>query len=366
MAGDSKIEWTNKTWNSAVGCSVVSPGCTNCYAMRMAARLQAMERAGSIDENGYAVRGAGPLDHYRGITKPSKAGPVWTGKINLAPEWTLTAPLRWRKPAMIFVNSMSDLFHEDVLELWIDFVFAVAALSPHHTFQILTKRSRRMREYLSSPNRAASIYNDACVLGVNHGLNVALIGSPEHEPFAPPGPRVHLGRWPLPNVWIGVSAEDQQRADERIPDLLESPAAIRWVSAEPLLGPLDLRSPSAHWQASDSSPGLDWIVVGGESGPGARPMHPDWARSIRDQCAAAGVAFHFKQWGEWAPAGEGPSEFLVADGTVFRSEDHHIAFAGHMKHGGAFIPATRLKRVGKVRAGRFLDGRLHDEFPRVA
>lgn len=278
MGADSKIEWTDATWNPIVGCSVVSPGCTNCYAMGHAARI---------------VRCAkGAPSHYDGTTQPSKAGPVWTGKVALAPDHILTAPLRWSRPRRIFVNSMGDLFHESVPDAWIDRVFAVMALAEQHTFQIITKRAKRMREYAS---RAA-----ACG---EHWL--------AHIPDAP------AEKWPLPNVWLGVSAEDQTRADERIPELLETPAAVRFVSAEPLLGPLDLLGPDMEGPLTNGEPTqaqidadrtgwrvirygvsrLDWIIVGGESGPGARPMHPQWARDIRDQCERAGVPFFMKQMG---------------------------------------------------------------------
>lgn len=267
MADKSPIEWTDATWNPIVGCDIVSPGCTNCYAMGMAARIEAMSA------------GLGRPTHYEGTTRRVKGKAVWTGRLALAPEKIRTEPLRWKRPRMVFVNSMGDLFHEHVPDEWIDQVFAIMALCPQHTFQVLTKRSARMREYVSGlPERRA-------MLACNSGLDWV--------------------EWPLSNVWLGVSAERQEEADERVPDLLATPAAIRFVSAEPLLGPIDFeRTWMNHVNDRapfDSArlPGLDWIIVGGESGPHARPMHPDWARSIRDQCAAAGIPFFFKQWGEW-------------------------------------------------------------------
>jgi protein gp37 len=250
--------------------------------------------------------------------------------VKLAPEKTLTEPLRRRKPTTYFVNSMSDLFHEDVPDEWIDRVFAVMALCPQHTFQVLTKRSERMRAYMACVEigriRAArwgrSINRDADVSGYGPNHNMIVEGA---------------RMWPLPNVWIGVSCEDQRSADERVPDLLATPAAVRFVSAEPLLGPIDFER--LRIQVNDAATGqtvkisnpfdafhgmtwgiltsgqhigkrfynggrsgygrIDLIIVGGESGPGARPMHPDWARSIRDQCQSAGVPFFFKQWGAW-------------------------------------------------------------------
>lgn len=304
MADNSKIEWTDATWNPVTGCSVVSPGCTNCYAMRLAGTR---------------------LQHHpsrAGLTQESKAGPVWTGEVRLNEEW-LTQPMRWKRPRMIFVCAHGDLFHESVPDKWIDRVFAVMALCPQHTFQVLTKRSKRMLEYAGS-------YPGNRIRAVMHAImHQSVVGV----------------MWPLPNVWLGVSVEDQARANDRIPDLLSAPAALRFVSAEPLLEAVDLTSididgehelnainPMSsremwenHWlpamtgvsledaitgyidnggvypPTDERGPRLDWVIVGGESGPGARPMHPDWARALRDQCAGAGVPFFFKQWGRWFP-----------------------------------------------------------------
>lgn len=356
MAQGSKIEWTEATWNPIVGCSIVSPGCTNCYAMKMAARLDAMRQP-----------------RYAGLTKPSKGGAVWTGEMRLV-EDALTIPLRRKKPTTWFVNSMSDLFHESVPDAWIDRVFAVMALCPQHTFQVLTKRSARMRAYMAPGMRSAR----GRVGTVAHAMSCRFQCA-----GMPPA-------WPLPNVWLGVSAEDQRRADERVPDLLATPAAVRFVSAEPLLGPIDFLSvewpgleghrvdvlrkgfwsePGAHpltakaagagepkgWFTNHSDmPGrLDWIIVGGESGPEARPMHPAWARSIRDQCAGAGVAFHFKQHGAWAP--------LQADGGEWPTDSETLIRLGC---DGSRVPdGWPMQRVGKKAAGRLLDGVTHDAMP---
>ncbi len=488
----SKIEWTEKTWNPVVGCSILSPGCTNCYAMRMAARIEAM----------------GTAAHYAGTTKRVNGKAVWTGKLTPAPEHILNEPLKRKTPTMWFVNSMSDLFHEAVPDELILRVLDVIRATSHdggancgiirhrdrsegqHVYQLLTKRSARMREFMSR--------------------------------LAWDGERLHLrpdaqrARVILHNLWLGVSAERQQEADERIPDLLATPATVRWVSAEPLLGTLDLRQylgggvethqavggdslpsggkrrvgdrrggadmaggmpsgerdarsrlagdplrsetgretaslrlydgapdgrreagvclgashgmaalqwpdpgrandksqereegrqPSRQLGAGDlsgaaatceghsegwssgserrqeldgetyarSSAGdtraapsgrepsvdsgglrdkvstsvahsagrsleaLSWVVVGGESGTNARPMHPQWARSIRDQCTAAGVAFFFKQWGAFWPDSQ-------RTGMPSNNE-------GHGAH------------VGKKAAGRLLDGRTWDEMP---
>ena len=335
----SKIEWTEKTWNPIVGCSVISPGCTNCYAMKTAHRLGRNTST----------------PHYAGLTRDSRSGPVWTGEMRQAPAEVLTAPLRRLKPTTWFVNSMSDLFHEDVPDEWIDQVFAIMALRPRHRFQVLTKRADRMRAYLTSPDRRKS---SAAYAAARHATG-----------------RWHMPDdvsllWPLANVWLGVSAEDQTRADERIPQLLETPAAVRFVSAEPLLGPISLDTAwhgescldsecwgecawcekgypplwncqrgKGEWERGRS--GIDWVIVGGESGPSARPMHPDWAREIRDQCTAAGVPFFFKQWGEFVSVSEveGPG-------------DHH-----------KFPDGATVRRTGKKRAGRTLDGRTWDQMP---
>ena len=325
----SNIEWTEKTWNPIVGCTVVSPGCTNCYAMKMAARIERM----------------GGAPQYDGATQKTKGGAVWTGKMTLA-EKALLEPLKRKKPTMYFVNSMGDLFHENVPDEWIDQVFSIMGQCPQHTFQILTKRSSRMREY---------------VVGCQNGADD--IG----------------GVWPLPNVWLGVSAEDQTRWDERWPDLARTPAAVRFVSAEPLLGPIDMIGAGK----------LDWVIVGGESGPGARATHPEWARSIRDQCAAAGVSFFFKQWGEWKPisqmdeseytplyrpnriAKEYEDQDVINDicGETCTKEILCLQLDGHHRNvmdvGAWGHGAMQAFKIGKKAAGRTLDGVTHDGMPTV-
>lgn len=252
----STIEWTDETWNPIAGCSKVSAGCKNCYAERMAKRLVAMgveKYVGTVDNSGR-----------------------WTGFINL--DWdSLRVPYRWRKPRMVFVNSMSDLFHEGVGLGSIQEVFRTMRETPEHTYQVLTKRPERMRDY------------------VQH-----------REPAGVPR-----------NVWLGVSVEDQAAADARIPALLQTPATVRFLSFEPLLGPVDLcdwydhksgdacvhpldgyvSSDGSYHTWVDNNSRIHWVICGGESGPNARPMHPEWARSLRDQCVGAGVPFFFKQWG---------------------------------------------------------------------
>jgi protein gp37 len=225
MAGNSAIEWTEATWNPVVGCTILSPGCTNCYAMRLAGRLEAMGQP-----------------KYKGVTRVSGRRTIWDGHINLD-QSALDLPRKWKKGRLIFVNSMSDLFHDEVPEDFIYQVFSTMVATPHHTFQILTKRAERL-EWLS-----------------------------------------HKLPWPE-NVWMGVSVENSEYL-WRIDHLRRIAAAVKFLSLEPLLGPiddLDLR-------------GISWAIVGGESGPAARPMQIEWVRAIRDHCRSARVAFHFKQWG---------------------------------------------------------------------
>jgi protein gp37 len=366
----SKIEWTGETWNPFVGCSLKSPGCTHCYAMKQAARIQRMT----------------PGSHYIGTTRNVKGIPVWTGTINRAAEHIRLAPLHRKTPSTWFINSMSDLFHEDVPDAWRDEVFAVMALCPQHIFQPLTKRSDIMREYMSAPERSNKIANAIMKLVIDGKINWRITDdnfpfdeeAPEEEPL--------LNCWPLPNVHLGVSCEDQTRAEERIPDLLATPAAVRFVSAEPLLGPIDFRhmpfanpnTPSrqnvltgeVEWGDGDSDFGnakLDWVIVGGESGKKARPMHPDWARDIRDQCKADGTAFFFKQWGEWAP-GENCNHVVTRTertALLFGNEWQFESLTPRMLEEQHIDDAPDLYRIGKKRAGRHLDGVIHDAMPKV-
>ncbi len=263
MGEKSAIEWTDATWNPTVGCDIISSGCTHCYAMRMAARLERMGQ-----------------ERYAGLTAPTKTGPVWTGAFREAPRATLVQPLSWSRPRRVFVNSMSDLFHVKASWPLIDKVFAVMALAPRHTFQILTKRSWLMRSYVNDAETPGRIVEAACALFASrHPETLRADGSGSGMP------------WPLPNVWLGISVESQFN-EGRFFDLSKTVAAKRFVSLEPLIGPIDL----SHFE--NRLAWLNWVIVGGESGPGARPMHPDWARGLRDQCLGAGVPFFFKQWGE--------------------------------------------------------------------
>jgi protein gp37 len=373
----TKIEWCEESWNPIVGCSLVSPGCTNCYAMKQAARNVRMH----FGQHARAGDGA-PFEPsiYAGLTQDSKAGPVWTGKVAMVDNHALTKPLRWKRPREIFVNSMGDLFHESVPDAWIDRVFAVMALAPHHQFIVLTKRAKRMREYCSDPETPERVIEQT----KTYGWDVTLLGAFVRAATD------RLKAWPLPNVYLGVSAEDQSRADERIPDLLATPAAGRFVSAEPLLGPLELRAIDVsgdgevlplggawlgrpEYENEYGGQKLDGVIVGGEKGPGARPGLAAWRRSIRDQCAAAGVAYFEKQWGEWIDADEWlrhletPCNRVMAGDRRLVSplnfEDAKI-LAGiggyrfeHQSDGSTMI------RVGKARAGRLLDGREHNDLP---
>jgi protein gp37 len=261
VADKSAIEWTEATWNPTTGCDQVSPGCDNCYALNLAPRLKAM---GS--------------KRYQRDGDPRTSGPGFGLSLHSD---TLALPIRWTKPRRIFVNSMSDLFHNEVPDRFIADVFAVMSLAKQHTFQLLTKRHGRMRSLLNSGEFWIAVNATRMVRGVS-----VLPGG---------GPVV------LPNVWIGVSVEDQKRAELRIPALLDTPAAVRWLSCEPLLGPVDIFANSGI----DRYPGLDWVVVGGESGLRSRPMEAAWARVLRDECVGADIPFFFKQWGGRTPKTNG-------------------------------------------------------------
>lgn|SRR3990167_11210555 len=278
----SNIEWTEETWNPLAGCSIVSPGCHNCYAATMANRLQAMGQ-----------------DKYRSTTDEHG----WTGRINLD-EASLALPLKWKKPRTVFVNSMSDLFHENVPELFIDKTFAVMALANQHTFQVLTKRADRMAEYilgLTDPERLRRIMN-LNVAGEEHRAGAYSLSSLAHRSNpAPFQPRTQFLA-PFRNIWLGVSVEDQKRADERIPHLLRCPAIVRFLSCEPLLETIEFsdvtkRSDAITQLGKQALIGIHWVIVGGESGPGARPCKVSAVRSIIEQCRAAGVACFVKQFG---------------------------------------------------------------------
>lgn len=281
MSDNSKIEWTDASWQVTRGCARVSPGCERCYAERFAHRFSGKGRV------------------FEGLTVLGSHGPRWTGEVRFAPE-NLDQPLRWKRPRKIFVNSMSDLFHEDVTNEQIAAVFGVMAACRQHTFQVLTKRAERMARWFRWVDRQA---------GERHPLSVPIHWAQralEDVGKLRDTGRAFEARWPLPNVWLGVSVEDEKRAEDRIPELLDTPAAVRWISAEPILGEVSLwaylkgetRDRCLGTLGAPSKlPGLDWVVVGGESGPGARPMDLEWARSIISDCREAGVPVFVKQHG---------------------------------------------------------------------
>lgn len=324
-----------------------------------------------------------------GLTRTLPNGKLdWTGVMRMLPD-RLTVPLRKRKPTKYFVNSLSDLFHEDVPFEYIAACFGIMAACPQHTFQILTKR----------PDRAVEFFAWAAI---DRGTTITRWVQSCAEHFVGKLPSSNPQPWPLPNVWIGESIAEQKDADKNIPHLSQIPAAVRFLSVEPLIGPVDisLRLPPCDHPSSDGDgrggwictlcggrhhtketpndprftsrtvddqPGIGWVIAGGESGPGARPMHPDWVRSLRDQCVAAGVPFFFKQWGAWRPPLDGEPfdtlpgraqrtpTFLVnrSDGTVRCTQP------------AAGPDAAVMLNVGKKKAGRLLDGRTWDEMPEV-
>jgi protein gp37 len=331
---ESAIEWTDVVWNSTTGCDRISPGCDNCYALTMAKRLKAMGQA-----------------KYQTDGDPRTSGPGFGLAVH--PD-ALDTPLHWRNPRKVFVNSMSDLFHARVPREFLAEVFATMAFTPQHTYQVLTKRPERMRRILTEPAWWSDTFAKAC--------------ASRNMPTKPTSWVFEQGR-PAPNVlrnvWLGTSIESDKyigRAD----DLRATPAAVRFLSLEPLLGPL----PSLDLT------GIDWVIAGGESGPGARPMHPDWVRSLRDRCESAGVAFFFKQWGEYGimprtlPNSLHSNELGITvadDGTVYQPGDltwpdgPRWGEAVRAGHDHAHLHA--MYRVGKHAAGRELDGRTHDAYP---
>ena len=334
----TSIEWTQRTWNPVTGCTKVSPGCDHCYAATMARRLHG--RAGYPD-----------LDPFSVTLHPDR----------------LTEPAQVRKPSTFFVCSMGDLFHSAVPWEYIVRVFVAMAATPQHTYQVLTKRPGRMAYFAEHVWAGEDIRNPA----VYHS-------------------------WPA-NVWAGTSVESQRYAP-RLDVLARVPAPVRFVSAEPLLGPLDLRKwlpcsvcaldtpiingiptqdaglfQGARCAACGGRRGharLSWVIVGGESGPGARPMHPDWARSIRDQCVAADVPYFLKQWGEWGTRLDHPTARVAGDGWGTLEVDGQwwpttTPWNGHQ---GEDSPTREyvMLRVGKKTSGALLDGREWRQMPEVA
>lgn len=363
MADNTPIEWADATVNAINGCSVISPGCKHCYAMRLAGTR---------------------LKHHpsrEGLTIDTKAGPVWNGTVKLH-EPALLQPLRWQRPRTIFWNAHGDTFHEAVPDDWLFELFEVIRRTPHHRHLILTKRAARMREFMLQLTALPSNINSFYGLGAAAKLYQ-----------------------PIRSLWLGVSVEDQERANERILDLLDIPSEGRFVSCEPLLGPVDLAAildagadecydgelsrgrlnaltgtyyvecpeddgrwidcggPDAVQRGFERHPNraaLHGVIAGGESGPGSRPMHPDWVRAIRDDCAAAGVDFHFKQWGDFLPEGQfDATKFQWAPGQDGKAHwwQPEPPFGQPLPDGACSI------RIGKKQAGRTLDGATHDALP---
>ena len=336
----TSIEWTDETWNPVTGCDRCSPGCDNCYALSLARRLKAMGQP-----------------HYQTDGDPRTSGPGFGLKCHSD---ALDIPLRWKRPRRVFVNSMSDLFHPAVPVDFIVRVFAVMARTPQHTYQVLTKRPQRMELILNRPE-----FIEMVDLRVWEDWRVSVEWVTEEYP------EIGEAGW-LPNVWLGTSIESDRytfRADR----LRTTPSAVRFVSAEPLLGPL----PSLNLT------GIDWLIVGGESGPGARPMHPDWVRELRDRCQLPELneawpgdrhtAFFFKQWGAWIPYELDPQPPFWDSQHLDMIDGHYLPadlsqgdpVAGWWAPMGDPDEETAIyRRVGKKVAGRLLDGVTWDEYPR--
>ena len=338
MGDKTGIEWTDTTWNPVRGCSRVSEGCRHCYAEQQAARIIRM--------------GKGKPTPYDGLVKTVGGEARWTGVVRMV-EDRLADPLKWRKPRRIFANSMSDLFHEELDDEQIDRVFAVMLLAPRHTFQVLTKRAARMRAYFADPDLYERVLHAADEFRRRWPrLNGIGIADPATSP----------ARW----IWLGVSVENQAAADERIPELLATPAAVRFLSCEPLLSPVDLwrwlvedaRVTHAEEDAPDGAivdgrlrvgsewtriDRLHWVIAGCESGPGARPCDAAWLRSLRDQCAAASVAFFLKQ------AMYTPNEWVAGLSSTL------VIGAGDGSH----------RKPGGLIGSPYLDGVKHNAMPEV-
>lgn len=326
MSDNSKIEWTNATWNVITGCSVVSAGCKHCYAQTLA---------------GTRLR-----NHPSrvGLTQETAAGPVWTGEVRFN-EDVLKQPLHWKRGRLIFPCAHGDLFHESVPDAWIERVYAVMAMTPQHTYQVVTKRPERMLNlYMKwSLVNGSGIADAAFAMKGTIGKDGERLWPPKNWP-----------KWPLPNVWLGVSAEHQKAANERIHNLLRTPAPVHFVSLEPLLDSIDIGEACAklRWRDPDGIErcglprNLDWVIVGGESGTNARPMHPEWAMSLRDQCRRAGIRYFFKQWGSWVP-------------MMGHAQGVETKPVKHIFPDGTIMGLAKTKKA----AGRLLEGRVWDEMP---
>ena len=287
MGANTKIEWAHHTFNPWLGCTKVSPACDHCYAEGWA------KRAGHPD--------------------------LWAGNRRRTSEANWRQPIKWNDAAgklglrpRVFCASLADVFDNQVPAEWRRDLFDMIYETPNLDWLLLTKRPQNIAKML-------------------------------------PGAIGEVELWPWPNVWLGTTVENQAEAERRIPSLLKAPAAKHFLSCEPLLGPVNL-APFGHVGNNRIVSAIDWVICGGESGPGARPMHPDWARSLRDQCAEAGIAFHFKQWGAFLPGAHSKHWTTVAnDGKLLVNDPR--------------LHVERVTRVGKARAGRLLDGIEHNGFP---
>lgn len=305
MGDRSGIGWTDATWGPVTGCTPVSEGCDHCYIERTPPFRMAHRR----------FVGDGPGSSAGVMLHPAR----------------LDQPLRWQRPRRIFVNSMSDLFHRQIPNDYVARVFAVMAAAERHTFQVLTKRAGRVRTLLGSPSFHRAVEVAARELQ----------------------PEVGALSWPLPNVWVGVSAETQRWATVSVPILLAKSAAVRFRSCEPLLSQVEVD----EWLTGDRR--LDWVIAGGESGPAARPMSPRWARLLRDQCEVAAIPFTFKQWGEWSDVEHG-LDAAGDDDPLFRRCVGNNRANGHRMRS---VESQMMVRLGRHKTGRTLDGRTWDQYP---
>jgi len=360
----TKIQWTEETWNPVRGCSRISEGCRFCYAERDAARKNENPK----------------IPGYKGFSRFVQIGgkpvPQWTGKVEVVTH-KITEPLHWSKPRRIFVNSMSDLFHEDIADDQLLALFATMANShiatgteKTHTFQILTKRHLRMLDFVSRLKWLRGVMAICQEIRPDGTVGSTILNNLPFLEGNDPWKQISKGvaapivctslDWMPPQIHLGVSVEDESNAEKRIPALLRTPAAIRFVSYEPALGPVDFRPWLGIGPARDR--GLDWIIAGGESGPNARPPNPDWFRAVRDACRSFGpdngpVHFFFKQWGEWSP--DKPDNWIKK-----RSKRYSHETAAWARDGNP--PAdhfSMMYRVGKAKAGRLLDGREWNQMP---
>jgi protein gp37 len=400
MGITTKIDWCDSTWNPLRGCSHVSAGCDHCYAERMTARFAGpgQPHDGLVENGRWTGNVWGVEEHlldplkWGGILEECpQCASIGLDPMNCMPLDNGHRPGNTARPRRIFVDSMSDLFHENVTDEMRDKILVVMILGWRHQYQVLTKRAKAMRDYFIelAENPGDRLEDAACEMDLDEdtGCHVSnfVNGWARWQEMLDDGNPLNgtVRRWPLPNIWLGVSVENQATADERIPLLLQTPAAMRFVSCEPLLGAvvlpwLGLNSSLSKWKDGDvapdrykaawaaqitGGPSIGWVIAGGESGPGARPMHPDWARGLRDQCQAAGVPFFFKSWGEWGRLEDhrGLGWKVGDERTGYFSQDAPGDYEWHSM--GVASDGQHMLRVGKKAAGRLLDGRAWEQFP---